>query len=180
MELNTIIGAGIAIISSSVTALLAFIVNTIEAKRKRKWELEDEKRNNTKEIYLQRLNQLEVLIQDYGKLFSIKNSMIKMSTTKDDILLEEQSEKFPNWKENQYLLSLIEYFDDKELLGYVFSLGQTLRDLITIYHEFAEKIKNDEVFDRDDYINKKPGSEFTVIYSNVIKRIDFLKVKYLN
>jgi len=180
MDLNTIIGGVIAIISSSIALWLKHIFNNKEANRNRKWELEDEKRNFTKEIYLQRLNQLEELFKYFGRMASVYKSMIRICTTKDEIIREDQFDRFPNLKENTYLLSLLSYFNDEELLTYSEDLVDILTNIKSIYDVFSEKIKNDEVFDRAEFISKIPEPSISIIYSKVLKRIDFLKRINLN
>lgn len=180
MDLNTIIGAVIAIISSSIALWIMHIFNIKEANNKRKWELEDEKRNNRKEIYFQRLNQLEEYFKYYGKMASIYKSMININTTKDEIIKEGKLDRFPNFMEETYLLSIIIYFDDEELLTYVEDLTDRLKNIKSTYNDFSNKIINDEVFDRAEFISKKSKLSISDVYSKVLKRIDYLKNNYSN
>lgn len=64
MDQNLVIGAGIAIISSSIGAALTYYFQTLDANKKRRWELDDKVTEKTQKSLLDRINLIESLILD--------------------------------------------------------------------------------------------------------------------
>lgn len=62
MDQNILIGAGIAIISTSLGTILSYFLKTLEIDRKRKWELEDQINEKKQKLLLERINQIESLV----------------------------------------------------------------------------------------------------------------------
>ncbi len=179
MDRNLVIGATISIVSSTVGALIAYLFNNLNMNKKRKWEMEDKKRDIRKEILLSRLEQFEKLVIDLGRKISIYESLIHKSVTYEMIAEEQIDNKFSEWNENRYLLSYLNYFGDSELLDNYFELMKEFGVLRDLFYEFVNKLKSGEEVDYDSYEKRKPGSKFVNLYADVLKRIDYLKEQYL-
>ena len=177
--INLLLGLLLGFLFSLISQFITAKIQSVRDNRMRSWENDDKVEEIKKSITYQRLEQFENFVIEYGRKVSIYEALISSSTSLEDIRYEEERNRFPDWNENLYLLSLLVYFEDENLTNSFFELGMTYKTLKEIYYEFRQKLESGEEFDKSEYENRKLGSKIAFAISKVFKSIDLIKEKCL-
>jgi hypothetical protein len=176
ITLNSIVVGCIAIISSLATTGLVHFYQSRDSDKKRKWEMEDKESENRKNIKLNRINQIELLVIE-----SFDNAY-EMSKLREIF-------KEGDFSESREMIIIVSMFRGSAKIK---CLGRVLEDEILNEH-LEELIKGigdflllylstpkSEFFEADFSI--KLGlilNEFNNPFDKIIKRLDFLKIQVM-
>jgi len=179
MDCSLIIGAVIGLVCTSLGTYLSYLLNLSNIKRKRVWELEDYTRNLENEIISQRLEQIESFVTCMSKIAAHFFDPYMLG-----ILLENESSRKERTKmineffDNYYLISLLDYFDDKELTTSFTSACSQILSLLDLQDEQLDIVESGQPIKKDDYSRKIKKIPIFKSISKVIKRIDEIKLIY--
>lgn len=167
MDLNTILGAAIAIIAS----ILAYFFQSIESNKKHKWELEEKKKEREERVILNRIDQIEILVTEFFTFGSLPIGQLEQILQGEwestglikgiDPLIKKYS-----------LFAIPKILEDIELQIQVDNLEELAGEMLNLIGEVStmaipDKEKIGQLMD----LSKK----FEEPYLCALKRLDFLR-----
>ena len=137
--LNLLLGAGIALLSSLVTAIITHSLQMKREKRKRAWDLEDHRRNQRSEILKERIAQAEAWVESYVRFIDEAQFRIIFAVGQD-------AEGFQEWlrsaiktpRSDSHKKAAIYRLDDPDLLELVKTLDQYWIDTAEVLRPVLE------------------------------------------
>jgi len=175
MDTNTIIGAAIAIISSSITAGLSFLFRCLESDKKRKWEIEDRNKENEQKVTIKRIDQVESLVTEYYNLGGtiVRNlDGIYEGNWDYKTLIKEVDPLIKKF----HLTQMPKVLGDSKLQTHVdklHKLSEKIVDLVSIISVNSKDKKLDRREVGEEIL--KVLNELEEPYSNAIRRLDTLR-----
>jgi len=154
--INLLIGGGIAIVASSLGAALGYWFQTRNETRKRKWELEDRRYNEARDILKQRVKQAEEYVTQYFQMaidiYNLENDLLTISRhTVSEI--EKESDSFISKIRSQtnkllQLSSWVYAIGESKLENSAFQLSDLVQSEFRYFEGFTAKWRTREL-DKD-------------------------------
>jgi len=181
MDWNLVIGAVIAIVASSLTALINHFLQIAQLNKKREWDLENEKDILQKEIVFERLSKIEEDIQIKVSLFTA--FWLRLTTSErstHDYFMTNADFDDINIFKNWHVMYLLPYFNDEKFTEYYEELDQLIVDITDLYEKCSKAIEEENKAHIDLYQSQLNTINIKDLYPKLIKRIDYIKKTYKN
>jgi hypothetical protein len=177
---NLLLGAAIALVSTLLSTGLAYFLQQRDARRKRKWEIEDRKYNEQRQIYLHRLDQIE----EYARI--VVRSELEIREGIKDLLIGRADnldlETIQPLFENAHALGMVQALNDpdvhkafSELIDMAYRYGPLILEIRTQIKN--NKLDRDTVRDKFKELLAKRPSE-SEAFGRLVARLDTLRANY--
>ncbi len=174
--ITLIIGGAIAILSAILTSTVSYIFQSCDAKKQRKWHLDDIAREKEEKFYLQRIDETEKCIKDIINMVSALPTKIERYLDDELSFTEFMQDVSPILKSVELSPSL-ESLADEELLRHFDAFGDKVSSLLINIQVITQRYKKQEI-DRAQAGVEIFGllNSFEEPYHHIIVRLDQLRI----
>ncbi|MBW6473245.1 MAG: hypothetical protein K0B14_08995 [Anaerolineaceae bacterium] len=169
--LNLLIGGGIGFLASFLITVATFFYQTYDRNKKRKWDLDDYRRESKKEVINRRLNQIE---QEAVNIIEWANHIFLHYpfNLKEGISEEKLNELIAGYIRNTNLVANAILLEDKDLESAVKTFGTNSLDLYNWLAEGSITQKQRNLQELSDIYE-----QLRLDYAYVLKCLDGYRVK---
>jgi len=174
-----IMGGVIALVSSVLTSIVNFMFQNLDSNKKRKWELEDIKREKSQRIVLDRIDRIELWATEAMKWVSMQPQQIEKILDNDTPSLTALVEGFRPLLDTIYLNAFSpEILNDNKLTESTKIFDESFTQVFLETQKIAVAYRNHGL-DRTSAVSKIIGlcSDCGESYGSLIKCIDELRIK---